>query len=747
MLQTKKHKILSVAVAMAFMFSNIGPATAVYAAELQTPATPETPTLPSTDNSGRMSGSDKAIADKVTNASADASSSNGGSDSLAQINMKIYTNAESEAKSQQQTNSTSATQFGSYLVQDEDGNLVTVTKNPCYESTESRCSSSITMSYKNGNSTNYVTLPSNAVEYITSNNTQLTSDMLEQVKEQIQLTKDADTIFEGKGTNGTSGALNNITKAITTGNIDSGDAAFLAAVAQTNAMFNQQTIDDSQTYVNTVNQMKAAKNNVDNNLGEDAQLKRDTLKGSHTKRFDAVLSPALPTMNMSQDIKLTLKTSSGKQNDTKKVVIKATVQNQKTKQQETFDVLENVPFVVEKAAWTSEPGERTVIINYEIAGKSKVETYNISYRVGNIVTGILENGKTVSNSVIGLVSTGEESYLNHQTYPVAGRITDASYKDGTCYLNITDSKTREDAVSAVVTTTKLDSETCSMDALSGMYVSFDAVQADVLSDNSFIFHDVSTGTESNVIMRESDYDAMQDQNAKLTQDANDKYGSTVVREVDGIIYEGAAGTLAKEWTFINGVPVSVYNSGGVCRIAKASGTDYSAEELSNIGVNPQNTICGYNDDGTIKITDANSHAVINTNSYSAQNVGTLSKQVVYQTEEGGTSSEATNVEAVSVRGALNRYARKNPQYTFVNGISSMFHEGKKAVLSATSSFGTGLGGTIAGTITGAINSSSLQNKSQDALLKIMARLDVQKLMKSSSDYTKMLQTQHDNILE
>ena len=39
MLQNKKHKILSVAVAMAFMFSNIGPATAVYAAELQTPAT------------------------------------------------------------------------------------------------------------------------------------------------------------------------------------------------------------------------------------------------------------------------------------------------------------------------------------------------------------------------------------------------------------------------------------------------------------------------------------------------------------------------------------------------------------------------------------------------------------------------------------------------------------------------------------------------------------------------------------
>ena len=743
MFKTNKHKILSVAVAMAFAFSNIGPATAVYAApQAETPATPETPTLPGAGNNGGMTESDKAIADNVNNASAETANSSG-SDSLAKINMKIYSDAETEAKSQQQTNSTSATQFGSYLVQDEDGNLVTVTKNPCYESTETRCSASITMSYKNGNATNYVTLPSNAVEYITSNNTQLTSDMLEQVKEQIQLTKDADSIFEGKGSNGASGALNNITKAISTGNIDSGDAAFLAAVAQTNAMFNQQTIDDSQTYVNTVNQMKAAKNNVDNNLGEDAQLKRSTLSGSHTKRFDAILTPALPTMNMSQDIKLTLKTSSGKQNDTKKVVIKATVQNQKTKQQETFDVLENVPFVVEKAAWTTEPGERTVIINYEISGKSKVETYNISYRVGNVVTGILENGKTVSNSVVGLVSTGEESYLNHQTYPVAGRIKGASYKDGTCYLNITDSKTREDAVSAVVTTTKLDAETCSMDALSGMYVSFDAVQADVLSDNSLIFHDVSTGTESNVIMRESDYDAMQDQNAKITQDANDKFGSTVVREVDGIIYEGAAGMLAKEWTFINGVPVSIRNTDGVCSIGKSSGADYSAEELSSLGVNPQNTICGYNDDGTVKVMDINTHAVINTNTYSAQNVGAMSKQVVYDSDNLG-GDESTTLNAVS-KGALNNSTGSNSQYTFVNGISSMFSEGKKSVVSALSSFGTGLGGTLAGTLTGAINPSSLQNKSFDELSKIMNSANVIKLMNSSSDYTKMLQTQFNNI--
>lgn len=732
---------MSVAVAFTFAFSNIVPATAVYAAELvaATPATPETPTLPSSDKSGQMTDSDKDIADKVNSASSDAaSSSSNGSDSLAQINMKIYSDAEAEAKSQQQTNSTSATQFGSYLVQDEDGNLVTVTKNPCYESTESRCSGSITMSYKNDNSTNYVTLPSNAVEYITSNNTQITADMLEQIREQIQLTKDADQIFEGKGTNGTSGALNNITKAIATGNIDSGDAAFLAAIAQTNAMFNQQTIDDSQTYVNAVNQMNAAKNNVDNNFGEDAQLKRNTLTGSHTKRFDAVLSPALPTMNMSQDIKMTLKTSSGKQNDTKKVVIKATVQNQKSKKQETFDVLENVPFVVERAAWITEPGERTVIINYEIAGKSKVETYNVSYRVGNIVTGILENGKTVSNSVIGLVSTGENSYLNHQTYPVAGRITGAFYKDGVCYMNITDSKTREDAVSAVVTTTKLDTETCDMKALSGMYVSFDAVQADVLSDNSIIFHDVSTGTESNVIMRESDYDAIQDQNAKVTQDANDKYGSSVVREKDGIIYEGAAGMLAKEWTFINGTPVSVYNSGGVCRIAKSSGTDYSAEELSNIGLNPSNTTCGYNDDGTIKITDTNSHTVINTNTYTAQNVAAISKQVVYDRGDM-IGSDTTTVDSL-VSGAVNRSTGNSSGYTFVNGVKSAFYNGTKTVVSGLSTFGTGLGGTIAGTLSGAINSSSIQNKTYDALSAVMSSGNVARLMSSSSEYREMLKT-------
>ena len=724
MFKTKKNRFLSTAVVMSLLFSNIYPLATVYAAELATPAAPEMPTLPAGSNDARTTDADKAIKDRVENSGDEDENSNGkkssGNDSLAKLNTQTAEKARADYKTQQQENSTSKVSVGSFYVQDANGNLVTVTKNTCYQSSDNRCATQTTLSYKNGENTSYMTVPLNSIEYLTSNNSQLTPDMLNQVREQEKLTQNKDAIIEGNATGNAQGAMQAISQAVANG-MSAADAMWMGITAQTNAKFNQQTLEDSKNFQDAMADVTAAKNKVANNLGEDAQLKRGTLKGGHTKRFDVVLNPTIPTVNMSQDVKATLRTNSGEINNEKRYTIQATVQNQKTGAEETFDVLENTPFVVEKAAWTTNPGTRTVTIRYYVNGVAKPEVYRFSYTVGNIVTGIIANGKTVSNSVIGLLNVADESNFNATTYPVAGRILDAEFIDGKCYVKVTDSKTSNDKPSAIVATDKIESTMCNMESLKGQYLSSPKVQARFLSDGSYVFDDVSNIETSAMLLSESDYDTLEDLNAKETQDKNDKWGSTTVYEKDGKILEGLPGAYGKDWTIIKGVPVAIYDGS---KIAKPTGEDYSAEELNALGINPKNLEVSRDENGTVVVKDKNSGNVINSNNIKDVNVAAAGMQVVYQkqTDSIENISQTNQKTSFGKSGFLNTNSRKDKtsssEFKIVEPVMSMVDTSiKKVILKTGVISSNSIGGSIASMV-GAKNSAK-----KDALSELLTPVD------------------------
>lgn len=634
-------------------------------------------------------------------------------DSLAVTNRRILKDA-------QQVNDTSKTENQTYVVQSGNGDSVMVTKNPCYNQNTQQCMSNYTVTYTDENNRQQtIQQPLSTMEYL-AGSTYVTPDMIQQARRQ-EAYNDVTNNALNNGTDVTKvdpiESVTGTVREMVAGGADPKQAIMSGLLTYFSQTQNSDTINQVKEYSKGMKEIQQAKDNAVYSKMEAAQEKAGVIAMAKNKRFAVRLTPAVPVINSQQDVQVELVTPSGKQN-TDDYSIMVRVDNQKTGKPESFEVKENVPFVVEKAEWTTRPGRRTVWVFYKAKNSASVEKYSFSYKVGQMATAILPSGKAVTNSVVALAGNADVLNYGNSGQAVAGRIKDMKWDNGTCFMEITDAK--DDAnvkwTSVVVATNNIEQNQC-VDGLKGNYISMGKVTAQLNDDGQYVFTDMSDGSQVSV-MSEAEYDNLEGANATLTEAQGDKWDNTVLKvSEDGTIYEGLPGKLGVDFLNLNtgagkniNIAISKSPDGG-WRFSKADGKAYSDEELLVKGIDPSTISMGQDPNGVVYAYDTASGKLLS-NNFSANDAAVLSKFVADESN--------SDLNTVSTNGSLTNKAlsaKIGESGKIVGTISSMFNSAingtKRAVMTLTgnvSSVGSGLFASIGTAGVGTTSTLSTQTK-------------------------------------
>lgn len=735
MIKFKSNKKLSVLISASFLFSTFFPMSA-YALEA-----PETPSTPDVSNQNTLdkhaTESDKNVQGTVDNSDAkswiegdnnsSSSDNNNSNENLNDLNAAF----QKQQLDKQQVNQTSKEAYESYTVQDKNGNTVIVTRNPCYQKTEARCSQPITLSETDSNGkTQYKQYILSTLKYLSNDNT-ITPFMEQQIEQQARMTEATNNALDGK-TDASDNSIHPLVQAMQTmqelrdQGISKNDAMMMAMMSYMAQQQQNESIKKIQEYKKRVDAIQKAKDNVSADKGEDAQLKNGTFKGDYkNKRFTVRITPAIPQINSTSDIKLRLVTPSGKPNDPEKYQIMVSFKNMKTGRIENFEVRENLDFIVEKAAWTKTPGTRTIHVVYSFKTKAEPEKYEFSYYIGQLATAILPDGRTVNNSVVTLVGNADVLNYNITDQAVAGRVKDAQWSNGKCYVQLTDAKDDNNGdnwPSATISTTKIPQHLCTMDKLKNKYISFGRVSAKYNGDSSTVFTDQSNSDEFN-IMEESAYDNFEDNVAEMVQDQGNAWDNKVLKvSKDGTIYEGLPGQQGVDFLNLvvgNGENKNIaihHNDDGTLSFAKADGTPYSSEELASKGIDIDAYTLGLDENGIAYAVDKKTGKLVS-QSFSDRNTSSLSR-IVVSGRNSNLSDLNTDQTLTNKQWAVTGYGINDENTTskVVGSVISTLQSGitntMKSVISIAGNTATIGGGLYASASLAASNSNTngLQNR-------------------------------------
>ena len=615
MTKRNKNKILSGLIAFSFLFSNIVPVSTsvVYASEENT-AKKETAEKQEENKNANMTDQDKAIQDKVNG---QINATGKVVDSIAETRLQTLAKQKTaQALERQQTNQTSQTQRRSYYVYDSANNQsIIVTENLCYNKFTPDCSVMQTFTKTNDDGTQQTfQFPLNTFQYI-SGTTYLTDEMMSQIRnQQININSynnpNRKTDIYKESLRQVYQSNNKVS-----GDIDSSALMWQQMMARAAMAANEANIAKFRKYNEALDTVAQAKQDISDQVVEKEQIKRDVVSQDSTKRFTAKISPAIPLAGKGNEIKLMLKTPSGKPNDTSQYFIKIAFVNTNTGKKEILEVLENTEYILEEESWDKKPGVRNVTVYYYFKGKGNAERekYLITYNVGNMATSILPDGRNVKNGVTALVSNAQIlDYLDlDYNIGVAGRILDVAYQDGTCLVKITDAQKDSDVgkyQSVNVATEVADESECTRDLI-GKYANFKTISAKKLADGSYIFMDTSNSGGTNLGWDENAYNKYEDEIAKDTQDEsiNGMDGTVLKVDENGIIHEGLAGKLNMNYVCFktNGACVSIVKQeDGSAKIAKVDGSEYTQAELDSKGIPPLTSMyAGFDQNGVAYVSD------------------------------------------------------------------------------------------------------------------------------------------------
>lgn len=633
-----KEKFLNSVIALTFLISATTPISAFAEAPVADNSANVTANATNSDlaiqNNVLNNGTQNSLGQKDLNATTNntATNANGSKeDELVTLNKAQI----AKYKANQQENTTSQQAASAYSVTNAQGEIVTVQENPCYNVQTTACQA---MVYQNVvNSSGVVTstrnLPNSSIKYITSNNQEITANMESQIMAQKAMTS---SISQATSTTNSAGlTASYISSAMSTLSpsasfSDRLEALGMALLASQNA---QKQIEQEAYNNQAIENISNSVNDVANKRVQNAQSKRDVLKQT-SKRYTAKITPSIPTTNDGKDVTITL-VPTDKNANADNYDITATFLNVNTNKMVTLNVLENVGFTVEEGYWTNRPnGSRTVKIIYKFKNSSEPETSTITYKVGDMATAILPDGRNVSNSVTSLVGNADILNYNQLSQGVAGRITkakwvnegDASY----CALALTDSKDNASAAYEVsIMTNNVPQEACN-DSLVGQYANFSNVSSKLDANGQYIFEDVSSSDGVNYDMNETAYDDLENKNASDTQTRNQDKDITALK-VDpetGKVYEALPGELGVNYLYFPswGRSISIYkDEDGTYSVRKADGTEYSDAELSRFNVTREtlnNLTFATADDGTVY---AMSGGEIVSGAFDSGNLASISK--------------------------------------------------------------------------------------------------------------------------
>ena len=735
--KNKKEKVLSALIAFSFAISSFGYIPA-YAADypsgvptpnVNAPSVKSAVNNPTNDTDSGVknnvdNGSDKSTLDKQDldeNGKPKSSSKEEKVETLAEANKKLMDSGWRDWVAQQ-LNGTSENMDLTYSVYDGDNNIVTVRKNPCYHSDKQACQQNITMTYTDSDGKEKtITRSKTEVEYISDNNQNLTTAMLNQVKAQAKMMQSAiNTAEDGQKTSNdvASATIQSLIPMFAESDMSTGEKMAYAMMAVMNAQNNQKITQEERAYDDAVKAVEKAKATAVVTLNSEEQKKNNVIKQDENskKRFTLQINPTMPFISDTHNVEMTLLTKSGKPNDDKSYTIKAYFTNLDTGSQASVDVIENVPFVVEIGKWKNrKPGERKVKIVYTFTGNSgEPETYVVSYTVGQMVSSILPDGRNVSNSVTALASNAP--YINYNAashQAVAGRIKDAAWDSerGICMLSLTDSKVSDASQNYPVVnieTTAVNQQYCNANLVNkGEYAIFDSVTAKLDSNGQYVFMDESSNGGSRIVT-EDIYSQYEDKNAADTQ-ASQKDGDGEVLRVDettGKIYEALPGELGVNFVFFQDTGKSVaisIDSDGTPKFSKADGTPYTPEEWESKGMLDQSNYHINRDEnsGLYYVTDASGKML--TGAFTDTGLSNLSKSVRNGQSESSfdMSKLRDKIQDNSVFGDIARMA-KNAVNSAVRRASS--------IAPAITTYNSSSAAEALKTTKGNTPSKSLQNK-------------------------------------
>ena len=642
---------------------------------------------------------------------------------LAAINQKIM-----EQVAAQQENQTSNNGTSSYQVQTSTGETVVVTKNPCYQkTTDQACMQNYSYSWTDENGNRQTSqVPLSTIEYL-AGSTKVTYDMIQQARRQEEYTNATKNVLSN---NGASSSLQvNPIETVTSSvrdmvayGADPNEAIMSGLLAYVSQVQSADTIRDVKKYSQGMQDIQKAKDDAVYALTEEVQQQNGVLSSQKNKRFRPRLIPSIPVINSDKPIMVSLITPSGIVNDESEYTVKARVKNQKTGKIQTFNIRENTPFIVELPEWTTKTGRRNVEIIYEFTNSAVKETYSFSYKVGQMATAILPNGKAVSNSVTALASNKDILNYNMTGQAVAGRIKDYKWDNGMCFLEITDAKDDSNLKypSVVVATDKVEESVCGSN-LKGKYISMGNVTAKYDDNGQYIYVDNSDGDQVS-IMNESGYDSLEDGVAAQTQYEGDKWDKNTLKVgKDGTIYESLPGKLGVNFLNLNvgagkkvNVAVSV-SSDGTYSFSKADGTRYTDEELRTKGIDPSVISVGI-DPATslLKAYDAKTGTIISNNEFDATDTSNLSRYIIGGRDGLAAVNTDGSLTRNSIIAGIGETGSKLAGQT-ISTFSSVINGTTKAVVSLTGNVGSIGSGTFVPLSSAALgNDTALINISKSA---------------------------------
>lgn len=659
----KNKKFLAVLVASQLAMSLLCPF--AYAADDAPKATAPAPT-PADQSTIDKVNSGSAAADKLNadvqdaintgkiNAAGD--SSNSGNDDLTKANAPADAskNIDTTKPVQQQVNQPSSNQQTTFQAVRSDGTIVTVSKNPCYNSSDSdKCPVTNTYWQKekdtNGNYQS-VQVPYNSIEYLTSDGLPVDASILQSIEMQKQQAK----ITSGTETADPDTYAQNMIAAAAM-SLQNSDMPSSERFLLMSLMYKQakEEAEEANAKAEIAQKEQEAEKQAAIQKKAAIELKQKTIQKQRkilqvedsngqtdfnkTSLFTVVINPIIPVNTDGLDVYLTLTPTNAAFAQNGK--LQASAKNFKTGQTETFDVTtqfqKSAPILVEKGDWPNRPeGMRTVTFTYTPNDRTNRRTYLVRYTVSAYINALSSEGKTISTSVVGAYANADLAMAAGDTQALAGMIQDATWDPtrNICRLTMKDTTGIQDNVTATIETSQTDKTKCVASA--GKYATFSKVLAEEQDNGSILFRDIGSGEDSNIGIDLDSFNQYEDASAKTVQEDSTGYkdsnGNTqtgydyakVLRKdpQTGEIVYGLAGTLGHDFTLLpNGQMVSVYtDKSGKMSIAKVNGQPYSNEELGTIskkaGYDLGNVTLSKDDSGLVVVKDSNGN-VINKNQF------------------------------------------------------------------------------------------------------------------------------------
>ena len=679
----KSKQLLSALISFSLSFSTFTPVTHVLAADADI-IQKQNEALP-----GLMGAGDQNIANMIAN---------GGQDSvdemesaLQKANQKLI--AEKNDAEQQKNSTTSAPKV--YTVT-RDGSIVTVAENPCYQVTTptKECPMpnemwNIATKNSKGVYENRSVLK-NTLQYLVSDGKEVDGKMMNMIYTQKtmdmpEMNSDG-TVSKVNTQRTVMSAISTVASEIGKSDLSPVQKFMVMMMAYQNAVMSAQQSDaDAMAAEEEIKGAEKERQKAWNRI-ETAQAERDVIRTTTDFPFKVRLNPVLPTINDNKDVEITLlpndKVKNVSQNQAKYHIEVQFDSQEQLGKTEKLNVKEGRPFIVELGKNPNRSvGSRTikVILRYD-DNKTPPKTYTFSYKVSQYRNVLVSNGKTVSNSVMGVFVNADLAELNGDQLSVAGEITSAKLdENGQCRLRLKDGIGGENGSTPQmdILTTAVSQGECEKQV--GKYAAFRKASVKFNeSTGRYELIDESDDSTRSIGMNYDGYMQTMDTDADNTQ-TKVAVGSDigVVRYGSGDNYDvGLAGAAGVNWTNINGENISVYtDSDGTLKFGKPSGEPYSELELNRKGVRAGidlNSATITKDENGMLVVKTPSGTQINRNEYTTEAFHNLNRKGESIGNPDNTSAIQEHGEKMAKNGGVS-YQNDHPSYAkqlFQHGVNT-----------------------------------------------------------------------------